>query len=147
MRRISQKYLDIYNTEMKRLNVDAPDFQPKATDYVKSMIEKINYLENKGFAYKKMVIFYFLFHLFLNTECYQKDKEKQIAGSRVAIENYKKNQKICLWKPSKESEPAWNSPWGKEDRMAYRMFCHGIRYFENTLRYSWRRLRFKISSS
>ena len=73
---VSQKYLDIYNTEMKRLNVDAPDFQPKATDYVNSMIEKIKYLENKGFAYKKMAIFYFLFHLFLNMECYQKEPKK-----------------------------------------------------------------------
>ena len=33
---VSKKYLDIYNTEMKRLNVDAPDFQPKATEYVKA---------------------------------------------------------------------------------------------------------------
>ena len=73
---ISQKYLDIYNTEMKRLNVDAPDFQPKATEYVKSMIEKINYLEKKVLHIKRMVIFYFLFHLFLNTECYQKEPKK-----------------------------------------------------------------------
>ena len=112
---VSQKYLDIYNTEMKRLNVDAPDFQPKATEYVKSMIEKINYLENKGFAYKKDGHILFSVSSFPKYGMLSKrTKEKQIAGSRVAIENYKKKpEDFVLWKPSKENEPAWNSPWGK----------------------------------
>ena len=44
----------------------------------------------------------------------KRTKEKQIAGSRVAIENYKKKpEDFVLWKPSNKSEPAWNSPWGK----------------------------------
>ena len=112
---VSKKYLEIYNTEMKRLNVDAPDFQPKATEYVKSMIEKINYLENKGFAYKKDGHILFSVSSFPKYGMLSKrTKEKQIAGSRVAIENYKKNpEDFVLWKPSKENEPAWNSPWGK----------------------------------
>ena len=38
---------------MKKLNVDVPDFQPKATEYVDSMIEKIKHLENQGYAYNK----------------------------------------------------------------------------------------------
>ena len=92
----------------------SPDFQPKATEYVDSMIEKIKHLENKGFAYKGMDTYYFLFHLFLNMECLSKrSKEKQIAGSRVAVESYKINpEDFVLWKPSKENEPAWDSPWG-----------------------------------
>ena len=40
-------------------------------------------------------------------------KEKQIAGSRVAVESYKINpEDFVLWKPSKKNEPGWNSPWG-----------------------------------
>ena len=68
-----------------------PDFQPKATEYVKSMIEKINYLENKGFAYKKDGHILFSVSSFPKYGMLSKrTKEKQIAGSRVAIENYKK---------------------------------------------------------
>ena len=44
----------------------------------------------------------------------RRSKDEQIAGSRVEVANYKKNaEDFILWKPSKDNEPGWNSPWGK----------------------------------
>ena len=48
---ISTAYLNIYNSEMDKLNIDRPDFQPKATDFVDSMIKKIRLLQEEGNAY------------------------------------------------------------------------------------------------
>jgi cysteinyl-tRNA synthetase len=43
----------------------------------------------------------------------RRSKDEQIAGSRVEIAKYKKNpEDFILWKPSKENEPSWESPWG-----------------------------------
>ena len=111
---ISETYLKIYNAEMKKLNVDLPDFQPKATEYVDSMIEKIKYLESKGYAYNRDGHILFSVSSFPKYGILSKrSKEKQIAGSRVAVESYKINpEDFVLWKPSKKNEPGWNSPWG-----------------------------------
>ena len=113
-KQISETYLEIYNSEMKKLNVDLPDYQPKATDYVESMINKIKHLENEGFAYSKDEHILFSVSSFPKYGMLSKrSKEKQIAGSRVAVESYKKNpEDFVLWKPSKKNEPGWNSPWG-----------------------------------
>ncbi len=113
-KKISDTYLNIYNYEMKKINVESPDFQPKATDYVDSMIKKIKTLQDKGYAYFKEG------HLLFSVSGFPKygalskrNKEDQMAGSRVEVASYKKNPSdFVLWKPSKKSEPAWDSPWG-----------------------------------
>ena len=47
----------------------------------------------------------------------EKIKKEQIAGSRIEIAKYKRNpEDFVLWKPSKNDEPAWSSPWEKEDQ-------------------------------
>lgn len=111
---ISTTYLKIYNSEMKKLNVDSPDCQPKATDYVDSMIRKIKLLQEDGYAYFNND------HLLFSVKDFPKygvlskrNKEQQIAGSRIKIASYKQNpEDFILWKPSKKNEPGWDSPWG-----------------------------------
>ena len=112
---ISATYLSIYNSEMKQLNVDNPDFQPKATEYVESMIEKIKILQDKGYAYFNEG--HLLFSVLTFPEygtLSKRSKEDQIAGKRIKVASYKKKpEDFILWKPSKENEPGWSSPWGK----------------------------------
>ena len=83
---ISNFFHNVYNQEMKELNVDRPDFQPKATEYVESMINKIEILEKEGSAY------YSNKHLLFSVKDFPKygilskrNKEQQIAGSRIEI--------------------------------------------------------------
>ena len=111
---ITEKYTKIYNDDMAKLNVLMPDIQPKATEYIPEMIELIEDLISKGFAYEKEG--HVLFHV-PNYDNYGKlskrNRDEQIAGSRVEIAPFKKDPAdFILWKPSPSPLPGWNSPWG-----------------------------------
>ena len=111
---ITEKYTNIYNKDMEKLNVLPPDIQPKATEYIPEMIELINNLIDKNFAYEKDG--HVLFHVpsYKNYgKLSKRNREEQIAGSRVEIAKFKKDPAdFVLWKPSTEKQPGWNSPWG-----------------------------------
>ncbi|PDH55440.1 MAG: cysteine--tRNA ligase [alpha proteobacterium MED-G10] len=112
---ITSKFEKIYNQDMLELNVRLPDIQPKATEYIKEMIIMIEKLVQNQSAYisNDNVIF--------NVKKYKhygvlsrRTKDEQIAGSRIEVADYKKNpEDFVLWKPSKEDEPGWESPWGR----------------------------------
>ena len=111
---ITEKYTEIYNKDMAKLNVLPPDIQPKATEYIPEMITLIKDLIKKDFAYEKDG--HVLFHVpsFKNYGLLSnRNREEQIAGSRVDIAPFKKDPAdFVLWKPSIENQPGWDSPWG-----------------------------------
>ena len=111
---ITKKFTKIYNEDMAKLNVLAPDVQPKATEYIPEMIDLIKELVEKDFAYEKDG--HVLFHV-PTYENYGKlsnrIKDEQIAGSRVDVADFKKDPAVfVLWKPSTGVQPGWESPWG-----------------------------------
>ena len=111
---ITTKYTQIYNSDMETLGVNKPDHQPKATEYIDEMVELIQTLINKGHAYENDG--HVLFHV-LTYKQYgslsKRNREEQIAGSRVEIAPYKKDAAdFVLWKPSSNDQPGWDSPWG-----------------------------------
>ena len=111
---ITKKFTKIYNEDMAKLNVLAPDVQPKATEYIPEMIDLIKELIEKDFAYEKDG--HVLFHV-PTYENYGKlsnrIKDEQIAGSRVDVVDFKKDPAdFVLWKPSTGVQPGWESPWG-----------------------------------
>ena len=111
---ITEKYTKIYNDDMLKLNVLAPDIQPKATEYIPEMIELIVELIEKNFAYEKEG------HVLFHVPAYQnygklskRNRDEQIAGSRVEVAPFKKDPAdFVLWKPSTDEQPGWESPWG-----------------------------------
>ena len=111
---ITEKYAKIYNDDMFKLNVLAPDIQPKATEYIPEMIELIVELIEKDFAYEKEG------HVLFHVPTYQnygklskRNRDEQIAGSRVEVAPFKKDPAdFVLWKPSTDEQPGWESPWG-----------------------------------
>ena len=111
---ITEKYTDIYNADLNTLGVHAPDFQPKATEFIPEMIELIKVLIDRGYAYEKEG--HVLFHVlsFENYGCLSKrNRDEQIAGSRVEVAPFKKDAAdFVLWKPSSDVQPGWDSPWG-----------------------------------
>ena len=111
---ITEKYTKIYNDDMAELNVLMPDIQPKATEYIPEMIELIEDLISKDFAYEKEG--HVLFHVpnYVNYgKLSKRNRDEQIAGSRVEIAPFKKDPAdFVLWKPSDKSQPGWDSPWG-----------------------------------
>jgi len=111
---ITEKYTKIYNDDMAKLNVLAPDIQPKATEYISEMIYLVSDLIKKDFAYEKEG--HVLFHVpsFKNYGLLSnRNRDEQIAGSRVDVAPFKKDPAdFVLWKPSSDNQPGWDSPWG-----------------------------------
>ena len=72
-------------------------------------------LISKGFAYENLGHVYFAINSFKNYgKLSNKKLEELKAGSRIEISELKKNpMDFVLWKPSKENEPGWKSPWGR----------------------------------
>ena len=115
IKEITDKFSKIYNQDMLDIDVMLPTVQPKATNHIPEMIKIIEKLIKNGCAYtsEKNVLF--------DVEKYKyygilsgRNKEEQIAGSRIEVAKFKKNpQDFILWKPSKDNEPSWDSPWGK----------------------------------
>ena len=111
---ITQKYYKKFMEDAALLGIAKPDIQPFATDYVDEMIDYIQQLITNGTAYEIDGNVLFDVSKFTNYGCLS-DRciESQDSGSRIKVEEYKKNPNdFILWKPSSESEPGWDSPWG-----------------------------------
>ena len=111
---LTAKYTKIYNEDMSYLNVQLPDFQPRATDHIKEMIDLILKLIRSGNAYEKNG--HVLFHVPSFSKygvLSKRNRDEQIAGSRVEVAPFKKDPAdFILWKPSPDPTPGWESPWG-----------------------------------
>jgi len=113
--KLTRKYENIYNEDMSKLGVLKPDIQPRATEHISEMIELIKTLikNNNAYVSEKHVLFNVLSYAKYG-QLSGRDKEEQIAGSRIEVSEYKKNPgDFILWKPSSEDQPGWESPWGR----------------------------------
>jgi len=110
-----QKVSQIFLSDCKYLNCLIPNNQPKATDNIAGMIQMIENLLAKKFAYIKDGNVYFNVNKFKDYgKLSNKNPKDLISGSRVEISELKNNPlDFVLWKPSKDKEPFWESPWGK----------------------------------
>jgi cysteinyl-tRNA synthetase len=112
---LTKNITDIFLADCKYLNCLLPNNQPKATENIKDMIEMIERLLEKKFAYIKDGNVYFNVNKFKDYgKLSNKNLKDLISGSRVEISELKNNPlDFVLWKPSKDKEPFWESPWGK----------------------------------
>lgn len=124
---ISERFIKEAQTDMQGLNVKEATHHPKATEEIGGMIEMIQTLIDKGHAYAVDGTVYFKTRSFSE---YGKLSKKNIddlqAGHReikVTGEEGKADPlDFVLWKPKKEGEPAWASPWG-EGRPGWHIEC------------------------
>ena len=115
---ISERYIKEAQADMNALNVKEATHHPKATEEIDGMIDMIQTLIDKGHAYAVNGTVYFKTRSFAE---YGKLSKKNIddlqAGHReikVTGEEGKADPlDFVLWKPKKEGEPAWQSPWGE----------------------------------
>ena len=112
---LTKKIILNFNNDCEYLNCEKPNEEPKATDNISLMVKMIEDLINKNYAYINNNHVYFEVKKFKDYgKLSNKNLEELIAGSRVEISENKKNaEDFVLWKPSKENEPSWDSPWGK----------------------------------
>ena len=111
---LTEKITNTFHDDCNYLNCERPTHEPKATENIKSMIEMIENLISKNYAYESDKHVYFKVKNFRDYgKLSNKKLEDLIAGSRVDISENKNNpEDFVLWKPSKDNEPYWPSPWG-----------------------------------
>ncbi len=112
---ISERYIEEFKTDFKRLGLREHTNNPKVTDYVKEIVEYVETIVKNNHAY---VVDNEVFFDISSLESYGELSGKKIdelsAGERVEVDNRKRNPgDFVLWKPAKEKEPSWDSPWGK----------------------------------
>ena len=124
---LTEKITSSFFEDCKFLNCENPTHEPKATDHIDLMIEMINQLIKKGFAYENNNHVYFEVKKFSDYgKLSNKKLDDLIAGSRVEVsENKKNSEDFVLWKPSNANEPSWNSPWGK-GRPGWHLECSAM---------------------
>ena len=124
---LTEKVTSSFLRDCEFLNCENPTHQPKATEHIDLMIEMINDLIKKGFAYENKKHVYFEVKKFSDYgKLSNKNLEDLVAGSRVEIsENKKNSEDFVLWKPSNNDEPAWDSPWGK-GRPGWHLECSAM---------------------
>ena len=124
-----------FHDDCNYLNCEPPTYEPKATDNIGLMINMINELIKSEFAYEKSEHIYFKVRKYKDYgKLSNKNIDDLIAGSRVELSDKKQNQEdFVLWKPSKDSEPSWDSPWGK-GRPGWHLECSAMskKYLGNT---------------
>ena len=112
---LTKKITTNYHSDCDYLKCEKPNEEPKATENIPLMLEMTEDLIKKNYAYVNNKHVYFEVKKFKDYgKLSNKNLEELIAGSRVEISENKKNpEDFVLWKPSKENEPFWDSPWGK----------------------------------
>ena len=112
---ITDKYTKQYHKDFEQLNVLPPDVEPFATDHINEMISFINELISNKNAYISDSNVLFDVSTFSEYGSLSGRKVKDmIPGSRIQVASYKKGSSdFILWKPSKENEIGWESPWGR----------------------------------
>jgi len=110
---LANKYVDQYFADMGVLNVERADIYPRATAEIPKVIEIIQGLLAKGYAYESEGSVYFRVRNFPN---YGKLSHRNLSDMISQTSTYEEKKEypldFALWKTSKPGEPFWESPWG-----------------------------------
>ncbi|MDH3764823.1 MAG: cysteine--tRNA ligase, partial [Nitrosopumilus sp.] len=111
---ISARYIDNYFKDFDGLNVKRATNYPKATEHIEDIIEFIKQLISKESAYISKNGVYFSVSRFSEYGKLSKKKIDELqSGSRIEVDEEKRDPlDFAVWKFS-DMEPTWNSPWGK----------------------------------
>lgn len=132
---LAEKYIDEYFKDMDALNIKRATVYPKATEEVPKIIEVIQGLIDKGFAYDSGGSVYFRVR---NFPGYGKLSRQELDDmiSRGSAEEGDKESPLdfALWKAAKPGEPFWPSPWG-QGRPGWHIECSAmaLKYLGKTI--------------
>ena len=110
---VADKYIDEHFKDADRLGIKRATVHPRVTDNINEIIEFIKELEEKGYAYAVNGEVYFDTQKFEGYGKLSKQNQEDLeAGARIEVNSQKRHpMDFVLWKPRKEGEPGWESPW------------------------------------
>jgi len=124
---VAERFIEEFYQDMDALNVQRATIEPKATDHIAQIVEFIEKLILKGFAYPINGDVYYSVEKFKRYGKLSGRKlEDMEAGARIDIDERKQNPfDFALWKSAKPGEPAWDSPWG-QGRPGWHIECSAM---------------------
>ena len=112
---IAEHYTKLFFNDLNDLNIEIPEVICKATEYIPEMLEYVEELVEKGYAYETSTAIYFdISKLDKYPILSNLNVEEQKAGARVDVDPEKKNPyDFALWIKAPENHlMKWDSPWG-----------------------------------
>jgi len=121
---IADRFVNEAIKDAEGLNVEPATKNPRVTEEMPHIIEMIQTLVQKGFAYEVNGTVYFDTKSFKDYgKLSRKNVDELEAGARIEVDREKKSPvDFVLWKPFKPGEPKWDSPWG-EGRPGWHIEC------------------------
>jgi len=124
IKELGDKYISEYYKDADGLNIQRATVNPRATEYIGDIIDFIQELINKGYAYEVDGDVYY------STQKFQgygklsgQNLDELKSGVRINVDERKKDpMDFAIWKAKKEGEPSWKSPWG-EGRPGWHIEC------------------------
>ena len=106
--------LSAYFEVMDRLHIKRANLYPKVSEHMQEIIEVVQKLVDKGFAYEVSGDVYYSVERFADYgKLSGRSLDDMKAGARVDVDERKNHpMDFALWKSAKPGEPAWDSPWG-----------------------------------
>ncbi|MEW8955788.1 cysteine--tRNA ligase [Clostridium sp.] len=114
VKELGDRYIDEYYKDADALLIQRADVNPRVTEFVDEIIEFINDLIEKEYAYEVDGDVYFSTKKFSDYgKLSGQNIEELQSGARIDIDDRKNDpMDFALWKSAKQGEPAWESPWG-----------------------------------
>ena len=125
---LTGRFIRAMDEDSSALGVLPPSFEPRATQYIESMISMIQILIEKDFAYAAPNgdVYYAVDKFPDYGKLSGKVAADLNAGERVAVNPHKRNPlDFVLWKAVKANEPCWPAPWG-EGRPGWHIECSAM---------------------
>lgn len=125
---LTDRFIKAMNEDAKALNVLPPDEEPRATQHIDKIIEMVQTLIAKDYAYvaNNGDVYFKVDHYDSYGKLAHKDLEQLQSGARVEINEQKHSAlDFVLWKKAKSGEPSWPSPWG-EGRPGWHIECSAM---------------------
>lgn len=124
---VAIKYIEAFFEDINRLNVLKDIVRPKVTEHMTEIIEMIEKLIENGYAYENEGNVFFDVRKYEDYGNLSNQKIEELeAGARVNVLDIKKDSlDFTLWKPKKEGEPYWDSPWG-QGRPGWHIECSAM---------------------
>jgi cysteinyl-tRNA synthetase len=115
IRELTEETNRIFQEDVRALGCLEPDVQPRATEHIAQMLAIIGKLIASGHAYAADGhVLFDVPSMPAYGRLSRRSLDEMLAGARVDVAPYKRgDMDFVLWKPSKENEPGWDSPWGR----------------------------------
>lgn len=113
---LTARYIEAMHDDMMQLNVLLPTLEPKATEFIPKIIELIQTLIDKEFAYKAPNgdVYFAVKKFKPYGQLSHRNLSDLLVGARIEASNQKRDPlDFAIWKNAKPDEPSFDSPWGK----------------------------------